>query len=194
MTSSSLLVSTALCALLAACSSSSSSTDETPDAGHPNDASAHDARTKDVDVVHDAGVDVPPQPVFSADAGSTWTALYRDYFGNDTAVHTAGCSNGGYCHGSTAMSAQGFQGSQFLCPKGDKETCYKSFTAQDAGAAQLVTPDAGWENDILSTTLCEVDDAGDSIGGGMPYDCVYNFTPTDIARIKAWIAAGYPDN
>ena len=139
------------------------------------------------------GIDVAPQPVFTIDAGSTWSDLYRDYFGNDTQVHTAGCANGSFCHGAT--TDDGTEASGYLCPKGDKEGCYKSFTTQAANGPGLVTPDAGFATDLLGSVLCQVNDAGQPVGDGvMPYDCVYNFTPVDVARIEAWLQAGYPDN
>jgi hypothetical protein len=174
------------CVLVGACSSSS-----TPDKADASSSKDSGIRV-DAGTMADVGIDAgPPQPVFSADAGSTWTALYRDYFGNEAASNTAGCANGSICHGS--MTESGFQTSNFYCPKENAKACYVSFTSQDAGP-YLVSPDAGWENDDLSMILCQVDDAGAPLGGVMPYLCVYNFTPSDVTRIKAWIAAGYPDN
>lgn len=181
-----------LTSLLTACSSSSAKgmsdaatrTDGTPndvttpgdDAGAPKDAST--------------GMDAPAQPTFTLEAGSTWTALYRDYFGNNTQVHTAGCANGGFCHAST--SDDGYARSGYLCPDGDKESCYKSFTMSGVG---FVMPDGGFTTDGLGMILCQVNDAGEPVGDGfMPYNCVYNFTPVDVQRIEAWLAAGYPDN
>jgi len=182
--------------LLAACSSSS--TPETSDAATKKDASnprdagksdASDAGSADVSM----GMDAPAQPVFTLDAGSTWTDLYRDYFGNDTQVHTAGCANGSFCHAST--SDDGYAASGYLCPKGDKEACYKSLTMQEPDGPGLVMPDAGYASDLLGAVLCMVNDAGQPAGDGvMPYNCVYNFTPVDAERLKAWVQAGYPDN
>ncbi len=123
----------------------------------------------------------------------TWTDLYRDYFGNNGAVHTAGCANGCFCHGST--DGTGYSASGFLCPSGDKEGCYKSFVSQGPNGTDFVVPDAGFAADYIGSVLCLVTDAGQPTGAGtMPFNCAYNFTPTDVERITTWLQAGYPDN
>jgi hypothetical protein len=200
MKSTSALTLAVLSVLPGACSSSSPH--DTSDAGPQADATALDAASSDAgddaeaDDASDAseGIDAPPTPVFSLDAGSTWTALYRDYFGNNTQSNAAGCANQSYCHGST--SGDGYQASQFLCPKGDKAGCYASITSPSVTTGPgLITADASASDDYLTQVLCRVDDAGNATGDGvMPQDCVYSFTPTDIQRITTWIKAGYPDN
>jgi hypothetical protein len=192
--------------LLGACSSSSPH--ETPDAGHKNDA-AHDAGThheashtvdaSDASTATDAtdasdatdAHDAAPVPVFTLDAGCTWTDLYRDYFGNPA---TASCAGNGGCHGSP--SQPGYANSMgYLCPADASTVCWASMTSADASGPDLITPDASFANDYLSMVLCQVNDAGMPVGDGvMPEYCTYNFTPVDMQRIHCWVEAGAPNN
>jgi len=186
------------CAFTGACSSSSSP--ETSDDAGTHDSATHDAGAHDTgiaDVSTGDGYDGPPPPVFTLDAGITWTALYRDYFGNDTQPNTPGCSSGD-CHGKATDT--GYLSSGYLCPPGDKEACYKSITSQADGGPELIMADASFDADPLSSVLCADNDAGTYIGNGqMPQDpmtggCKYYFRPVDMERLRLWVQAGYPDN
>jgi len=171
----------------------SSSSHETRDAGPRTDA------TLDVMVV-DTGVDSgsgdasdgyvpPPVPIFTLDAGTTWTALYRDYFGN-VAPNMPGCAGEGDCHGST--SSPGYQNTGYLCPKNDKDDCYASLTSQADGGAGLLTPDASFSDDLLSQVLCQT--SSNFQGAEMPLYCPYTFTAIDLERIGDWVANGAPND
>jgi hypothetical protein len=187
------------CASTGACSSSSH---ETSDAASRNDAPSRDGGTRDSDLL-DATLDTadgnggPPPPVFTLEAGVTWTDLYRDYFGNDTQLNTAGCSSGVQCHGTPTSG--GAAQSNYVCPMADKEACYQSITSQLSTGPGLIQADASFANDYLSQVLCAVNDAGEYVSGEMPIiattgECKYYFTPTDMERLRLWVQAGYPDN
>jgi hypothetical protein len=189
-------------ARLDASSSKGSGHDAGHDAGHhvAKGVDAADAKedvSSEQEASVDAGSDVVDSgyqydgPVFTVEAGVTWSSLYRDYFG-PTGV--ASCEAQGFCHGTTAGT--GYSVSGFLCPKGDGgvTACWQSITATDAAAADLVPPDAGFDGDNLSLVLC----AQSNPEGSMPTDgeetCHYYFTATDLQRISAWVAAGALDN
>jgi len=151
------------------------------DAGEAAPDGARDAGT---DAPGDGG-DAAPVPVFTLDAGATWSALYRDYFG-PTGV--ASCAGDGNCHGGT--SQRGYQVSQYLCPpSGGKAGCFAGITSQGDGGANLILPDASFSDDLLSQILCQ----GQGVGM-MPLGCTYTFTPVDMTRIGDWVAAGAQDN
>jgi hypothetical protein len=135
----------------------------------------------------DAGAsgDAAPFPVFSLDAGTTWSSLYRDYFGPSG---VASCAGNGACHGGT--SQPGYQTSGFLCPAGDaSQGCYASMTSVGDGGADLVEPGVSFASDELSQVLCQSDGTGI-----MPLYCTYYFTTVDIERIGDWVNAGAKDN
>jgi hypothetical protein len=149
-----------------------------------HDGGVSDARDASIDVVEDFDF-----PKFTLDAGSTWTDLYRDYFGNPKSAACAGSP--GMCHGST--DSDGYASSGYLCPANNKDGCYKGITLSfDAGGFGLVDPGPGgtYANSGLSNEL-RLSDGG---GGFMPEYPPYAFTPVDIDRISAWIEAGAPNN
>jgi hypothetical protein len=123
--------------------------------------------------------------VFSLDAGSTWTDLFRDYFGP---AGVASCAGDGECHGSKTQ--MGYDTSHFLCPPGNRVGCWKGMTSWGDGGANLIEPDASFDADYLHQILCKAD----GTGGAMPYMCSYSFTAVDMARIGAWVGSGAPDN
>jgi hypothetical protein len=169
-------------------------------------ADASDAQA-DVTEKHEAEVDAvaPPKdtgphlpdgyafdgPVFTVEAGVTWSSLYRDYFG-PTGV--ASCEKEGFCHGTT--SGVGYQTSSFLCPTGDGgvTTCWQTMTAADGG--YLVTPDAGesFADSNLGAILCYPANPGGRMPTNGDETCAYYFTASDIQRISDWIATGALDN
>jgi hypothetical protein len=146
----------------------------------------HDAAVSPVDAPNgDAVVTDVVFPVFSLDAGSTWTDLYRDYFGT---TGVASCAGDGFCHGGT--SQHGYVVSGYLCPPGNKNGCYAGITSPADGGAGLLTPGDSFHQDYISQVLRQEHDAG----GGMPKSPDYTFTPVDIERISGWIEAGAPNN
>jgi hypothetical protein len=178
---STLALSLAL-AVLGGCSSSSSL--ETADASSKDDGNAsgkHDGATRDAGPP-DTGAGCTSS--FSADAGVTWTDLYRDYFGPSG---KASCAGDGNCHGATTQA--GYASSGFLCPSGDKSGCYTGLTLQGDAGPDLIEPDASFSDDNLSLVLCQCNG-----GGTMPFGCSYIFTAVDVTRIQDWIAAGAQDN
>ena len=167
-----------LAALLFGCSSSSS-TDA--DAGDSHDGSK-DAGADSF--VAQAGFD--SGPVFTIEAGTTWSSLYRDYFGP---AGQASCAGDGNCHGS--VSEPGYARSHFLCPTdGGLTQCYAGMTSLGDGGANLVLPAGGFSADELNMILCQ----DDGNVGVMPLECSYIFTPIDIERIADWVNAGAQDN
>ena len=167
----------------------------------PGDGRARDARARDAALIDggsasedvkapadatDASDATRMVPTFTLDAGSTWTALYRDYFGNPA---TASCAGDGNCHGSATQT--GAMNSNYVCPPGDPQACWAGITSYGDGGADLVQPDASFTGDLLEQVLCKVDDAGNPVGDGMmPLFCSYNFTPVDMQRIQDWVARG----
>jgi hypothetical protein len=123
--------------------------------------------------------------VFTLDAGTTWTSLYRDYFGPSG---VASCAGDGACHGGTTQ--QGYEYSGFLCPPGDTSAaCWGGITSRGDGGAYLILPDASFATDKLSQVLCQTTGVG-----SMPLFCSYDFTPVDIQRVAGWVNAGALDN
>jgi len=166
--------------------------DAAPDAGGDVAAAVCAPRAVDAGGAHDAGGGVdatvaPPVPVFSLDAGATWSSLYRDYFGP---AGVASCSGDGGCHASSSAVGAQFSRYHLTCPAGDASAaCYASFVSRGDGGANLIEPDASFASDPLSRLLCQPDG-----GGFMPLTCSYYFTPVDLQRIGAWVSSGAKDN
>ncbi len=123
-----------------------------------------------------------------AGTGSTFTDLYRDYFGP---TGGASCSGSvGNCHGeSTGVGALSSGG--FVCGASQSD-CYTGMhitTADLLSASDTATP----ANSGLVMALRKETPAGTN---NMPFDppstCV--FTDDDIGRITAWVGAGAPNN
>ncbi|MFO0679335.1 MAG: hypothetical protein U0169_22600 [Polyangiaceae bacterium] len=128
--------------------------------------------------VSDGGVKALANP----DGGTTWTAVYEDYFKPGTVT---GCSGDGACHGDA--NQPGAQNSAFVCNT-DKGACRASLLGD---SALVVAGDA--ENSILvKVELRQVGPAGEF--GFMPKRPRAVFAPSDIARIKTWIAGGAKDD
>jgi len=171
--------------------SSSERSDASVDAGmDATMTTSHDAAA---DVMDAAAKDAPPPPPpFSLEAGVTWQALYRDYFGP---AGRASCQGDGHCHGGT--SEIGFEGSGFLCPASDAgAACFMSITSTGDDSADLITPDASFTSDQISSVLCQDNATVGQMptGGDLGNGCAYSFTTVDIQRIADWIAAGAPEN
>lgn len=112
---------------------------------------------------------------------TTWTGLYRDYFGPHG---TASCSAApGQCH--AAAGDQGALPSGYVC--GDSQaSCFEGMTASGS-----IVP-AGGTADATSTRLYgALRKAPPNAGGTMPRSpsCVA-FSTDDLKRISSWISAG----
>jgi hypothetical protein len=130
------------------------------------------------------GYNAPGTPQFAVEAGTTWSSLYRDYFGPGG---TASCSGGSNCHGSEAGA--GFMSSGFLCPHGDAAAaCWAGMTHDGDGGPNIVG-DVSFNDGGLGTILCQ-----NYCLGQMPNGCTYYFTPNDMARIAAWVSGGAKDD
>ena len=123
-----------------------------------------------------------------AGTGSTFTDLYRDYFGPNS---TASCSGtAGACHGD-ASGAGALGSGGFVCGTSQADC----FTGMNVTTADLLSTSdtAHPENSGLEVALRKATAGGIN---NMPLDppntCV--FTDADIARISAWVAAGAQNN
>jgi hypothetical protein len=191
----------------AACSSSSPSN---PDAGMKHDGSSHvDAPTThdtgmpppgsgtgtgsgtspgmdagdypDGDCATTSCTSAVPQ-IYTIEAGTTWSSLYRDYFGTSGVASCSG--TGSDCHGNT--NGAGYASSGYLCPPHDAGACYEGFTTQSPTGPMLIAGDAGFAASGVSDVLCQCD----GNGGFMPYGCCYYFQAADMQRIADWVNAG----
>jgi hypothetical protein len=122
-----------------------------------------------------------PLTTFTLDAGATWSALYRDYFGTTGVASCAG--SGSECHGSPDSDAYVVSG--YLCPPHDAGACYESFTSQSSTGSGFIVGDGGWGASPLPYILCQCNGMG-----YMPYACCYTFQAVDMQRIADWVNAG----
>lgn len=134
----------------------------------------------------DAGADVEidrPEEREDAGSGSTFTDLYRDFFGP---TGKATCAGDGLCHGTSA--AAGAKGSGGFVCAADATACWTSMTS--GRSALVTTADAA---DPTKSTLYltlrhrRVDG---SLAGSMPKRPLYVFSTASMQRIAAWIQAG----
>jgi hypothetical protein len=128
----------------------------------------------------DAGVTVRVDPC--ADAGdrgdgAAFADLYRDFFGP---TGLANCSAGSICHvpGGTGTDTSGYQ-----CGP-DANGCWTSMTTSIVPAGGTMSP----EDTALYKVLRKAPPTPGT--GPMPRNSAFAFCPPDLARIKAWIAAG----
>ena len=151
--------------------------------------------------VFDAGSNAPPDPTDAAadspQGPSTWTALYADYFGP---TGLANCSSLSTCHGSAMATGAGTSG--FVCGT-SKDECWQGMTV-GTNCVAAVPPCPIVQGKVAETTglynnLHKVDATGKQTGT-MPLNGAtltakgYVFSPSDVARISAWIAQGAPNN
>ena len=148
--------------------------------------------------------DATPDPI-SSDGGdaaciptdaatATWSTLYADLFG-PASLGQCGAASRSNVDGSASTSCHhdssgvGAISSGFIC--GDtQETCYQGITSPNASFAgqQVVVPCRPDDSYLLKVLRHD--------GGGLmpfyPENVV--FSDSDMARVRAWIAAGTPDN
>lgn len=124
-----------------------------------------------VNTAHDGG----------AGGGSTWTDLYRDFFGPSGQASCA--KNGGNCHGGEQET--GTIASGMVCSQTSKDDCHNGMTR----AASIVPP-AGSATPDQTQLYAIVRKAPPNSGGTMPKSSAFAFTPADLQRIADWIKAG----
>lgn len=133
-------------------------------------------------VVEEDAATPEPVPCAPADRGTghTFTELYADYFGREGG---AACAGDGRCHG--AADQPGAVISDFVCPVGDQDACYRGVRAA------LVRPqdrDLPEESRLYFVLRKEEGD------GYMPLRPECFFDETDMTRIRDWIRAGAPND
>jgi hypothetical protein len=113
--------------------------------------------------------------------GSTFTDLYRDFFGP---TGLASCSSRSICHvpgGTGAMT------SNYVCDP-DKDGCWMGMTSS-------IVPGGGSLDPEHTTLYMALRKAPPLAGSGpMPRNSAFAFCPGDLDRIRAWIAAGAPND
>jgi hypothetical protein len=135
-------------------------------------------------------IDTSPVPYIGCDAtegidagtGDTWTDLHRDLF---SAEGRAGCANPA-CHGSP----QGKGVHKITCF--DRANCRESILAQ--GWVRLPGDQEFPENSGFYGVLRHCDDDRKTVGFMPQQPESYYFSKASMARVRAWIAAGAPDN
>jgi len=146
--------------------------------GDPNPDPVADAGSAPTD-----GAPAPfPEDLVDAGSGSTWTDLYRDLFGPTGA---ASCTGNATCHGTDQGGAKS---SGFTCA--DPKGCRQSLV--DVGQIRTRDTTAPGKS-LLVLTLRHRADSG-NIVGIMPKTPPFVFPRSAMDRVKAWIAAGFPDN
>ena len=144
----------------------------------------------------------PPEPDLASGAcgtgngPATWTALYKDFFGNPSPC--PGCAGTGNCHGGTNTQPpnQGIWAcgtNQESCYQGITHPIITNFAGGDAGTLPLVDPGAP-ENSYLLRIIrhrAPDGDGGSMIEGAMPQSpSSYVFPDAGVARITQWIQEG----
>lgn len=131
----------------------------------------------------DASAPIAPEVMVDAGplgTGHTFTELYQDFWGN---VNRASCSGDGACHGAPNQPGSQASGG-YVCPLGDPKTCYETMVAKLLTEEAKTNP----EDSYLYSMLRKAS------GGSMPKRPPYTFSETDLARIRAWMMAGYPND
>ncbi len=123
---------------------------------------------------------------------STWSSLYADFFGP---TGTAQCGDTTRSDGTSTSSCHhdatgnGALASGFIC--GDtSDSCYQGITSPSAQFAGERVVAACQPSQSFLLTILRHDG-----GGIMPlYPASVAFSDADMARVRAWIAAGAPQN
>src|SRR5580692_11298795 len=149
----------------------------------------------------------PPGPPFQytpLTPGNTWTGLYTDFFAAPQKLADGGfsggrasCSGTGQCHGDPSQPGAAVSG--YVCA-GDatdagKDECYAGITSSMV-VPVLLMPGASFVDQGLYDQLRSVDESGPMPllppdAGGYP---LYTFSAQDMARLSAWVDAGFPNN
>jgi hypothetical protein len=138
-----------------------------PDGGSSDDAG--DAGTTGPGPCDDAG---------DRGDGSTFSDLYRDFFGP---TGLASCGARSICHVPGGTGAQTSGG--YVCAP-DQATCWATMT-------RSIVPDGGTSAAEGTTLYMALRKAPPTPGSGpMPRNSAFAFCPNDLERIKTWIASG----
>ena len=130
----------------------------------------------------DGGVDPGPSE-YCAEAGdrgdgSTFSDLYRDFFGP---TGRASCSAQSICHVPGGTGAQTSGG--YLCVP-DRASCWSSMT-------RTIVPGGGSASPEQTTLYKALRKAPPTPGSGpMPRNSSFAFCPDDLKRIADWISSG----
>ncbi len=118
-------------------------------------------------------------PPVDAGSGTTWTDLYRDFFGH--VQGGPGCSGTGSCHKSADQGG----GSTWVC--GDtQDSCWRGLTTANPPIIDTKDP----ESSVLFLVALRT-----KAGGNMPLaPASYVFSDGAISRIRTWMAAGAQNN
>jgi hypothetical protein len=110
--------------------------------------------------------------------GSTFSDLYRDFFGP---TGRASCGAQSICHVPGGTGAQTSGG--YVCVP-DRVGCWASMTS-------TIVPDGGSASPELTTLYKALRKAPPTPGSGpMPRNSSFAFCPDDLKRIAAWISTG----
>jgi hypothetical protein len=113
--------------------------------------------------------------------GSTFSDLYRDFFGP---TGRASCSANTICHVPGGTGAQTSGG--YMCVP-DQASCWSSMTS-------TIVPDGGSASPEQTTLYKVLRKAPPTPGSGpMPRNSSFAFCPADLKRITDWIASGAPE-
>jgi hypothetical protein len=119
------------------------------------------------------------------EGGTTWSALYRDFFGP---AATSSCAGNATCHDSA--SAPGATGSHgYVCA--DQKGCRSSMLSEDAALVQPSDATAPEKSTLIQVLRRQT---SDGVVGSMPKRSSFTFTSEQIARIETWIRNGAPDD
>lgn len=125
----------------------------------------------------------------SGEPGTRWQDLYASYFGT---TGQASCSQKpGACHG--VASDLGVSTSGFVCGM-TSDSCWQGVTHSIDTHQALVPPGV---TDATQTILWAALYKGAPLGAAannMPQNLSYTFSASDLARIRAWIEKGAPND
>ena len=142
--------------------------------------------------LYDAGC--PPVAEVPVVGVVTYTYLYDSYFSARRARRSCTARSG--CH--AALADLGAQGSGYVCGA-TRDSCFAGMTMSQIPAFPTLVPDGGSTNPTKTTLYLALHEKSGSAGGVMPLNSAdggpgYEFTPTDLARIAAWIDDGAQNN
>ncbi|AKU95388.1 hypothetical protein AKJ09_02052 [Labilithrix luteola] len=127
-----------------------------------------------------------PEEQVDAGSGTTWTDLYRDFFGPTGA---ASCSSSGTCHGDPAAAGT-TKSAGYLCA--DKDGCRQSMLSDTTALIQTRDFSAP-EGSTLVRILWQRKTNG-TLTGSMPKTPRYVFSRASLERIQTWIGNGAPND
>jgi hypothetical protein len=133
----------------------------------------------------DASDDAGPSECLDAGdrgSGSTFTDLYRDFFGP---TGLASCTAMSACH--ISPMGRGYKNTHYTCSP-DQSTCWMTMTTSIVPSGGSATP----ETTTMYRALRKAPPIPHS--GPMPLGSTFAFCPSDLQRIAEWIADGAQNN